>query len=135
MAATYVHATAPLRRLADRYVVMAAWAVANGRPVAPEIESAFARLPRVMARADQKAAAIERAVVDLAEAVMLQGSEGELFAAIVTDLDQRGARMQLCHLPIVTRIAAHHVEPGDALRVRLVKADPETRQVIFERVA
>ena len=33
MAATYVHATAPLRRLADRYVVRAALAVANGEPV------------------------------------------------------------------------------------------------------
>ena len=33
MAATYAHATAPLRRLADRYVIEAALAVANGAPV------------------------------------------------------------------------------------------------------
>ena len=33
MAATYVHATAPLRRLADRYVVEATLAIANGGPV------------------------------------------------------------------------------------------------------
>ena len=33
MAATYAHATAPLRRLADRYVVEAALAVANNEPV------------------------------------------------------------------------------------------------------
>ena len=31
MAATYAHATAPLRRLADRYVVMATLAIANGQ--------------------------------------------------------------------------------------------------------
>jgi exoribonuclease R len=36
MAATYAHATAPLRRLADRYVVRAALAIANGRSV-PEV--------------------------------------------------------------------------------------------------
>ena len=37
VAATYTHATAPLRRLADRYVVMAALAVANGQPVPDQI--------------------------------------------------------------------------------------------------
>jgi exoribonuclease R len=134
VAAPYVHATAPLRRLADRYVVMAALAVANGRPVPLEIEQAFARLPKVMARADAKAGQIERAVVDLAEAVMLQSREGEVFAAIVTDEDERGVRMQLRDLPIVTRIIAHRVDPGDELRVRLTKADPETRNVTFERI-
>ncbi|HEX7694177.1 MAG TPA: RNB domain-containing ribonuclease, partial [Sphingomonas sp.] len=36
MAATYAHATAPLRRLADRYVVRAALAIANGQTV-PDI--------------------------------------------------------------------------------------------------
>ena len=41
MAATYTHATAPLRRLADRYVVMAALAVANGQPVPDQIAAAF----------------------------------------------------------------------------------------------
>ena len=134
MAATYVHATAPLRRLADRYVVMAALAVANGRPVPAGVEEAFQRLPKVMARADAKAGQIDRAVVDLAEAVMLQGREGEVFAAIVTDEDERGVRMQLKDLPIVTRIPAHRVTPGQALRVRLVSTDPETRTLKFERI-
>ena len=46
MAATYAHATAPLRRLADRYVVMAALAVANGQPVPDPVQAAFPRLPR-----------------------------------------------------------------------------------------
>ena len=36
MAATYAHATAPLRRLADRYVVEATLAIANGRAVPEE---------------------------------------------------------------------------------------------------
>lgn len=134
MAATYVHATAPLRRLADRYVVMAALAVAGGRPVPPEV-AAFARLPKVMARADSQAGRIDRAVVDLAEAVMLHGREGEIFKAVVTDEDERGTRVQLCHLPIVTRIAAHRVDPGDTLRVRLTAADPATRTLAFTRVA
>ena len=52
MAATYVHATAPLRRLADRYVTEAALAVANGLSVPDWVSAAFERLPEVMDRAD-----------------------------------------------------------------------------------
>jgi len=93
MAATYVHATAPLRRLADRYVIMSALAVANGQPIPDAVSTTFARLPKIMAHADAQSAAIDRAVIDLAEAVTLQGSEGELFDALVTDEDKRGARI------------------------------------------
>ena len=135
MAATYAHATAPLRRLADRYVVRAALAIANGERVPDIVVEAFPRLPAVMARAEAHGGQIERAVIDLAEAVMLQGREGELFPAIVTDVDTRGVRMQLSDLPIVARVGAHRVEPGDALSVRLVAADPERRAVSFQRVA
>ena len=55
MAATYAHATAPLRRLADRYVVEAALAVAGGRPVAAEVDAAFADLPATMSKAESRA--------------------------------------------------------------------------------
>ena len=44
MAATYVHATAPLRRLADRFVIEATLQVANGQaviPLSPTPSSAF----------------------------------------------------------------------------------------------
>jgi exoribonuclease R len=133
MAATYAHATAPLRRLADRYVVRAALAVANGEPVPPAVEAAFAALPKVMARADSLSGKIERAVIDLAEAVMLQGREGEAFAALVTDIDDRGARIQLCDLPVVARFAADGLAPGTAVRVRLASVDTDRRSILFER--
>ena len=135
MAATYTHATAPLRRLADRYVVQAALAIANGQPVPPAVADAFARLPEVMARAEAQGGQIERAVNDLAEAVMLQGREGEIFAAIVTDLDERGARIQLRDLPVVARVSAHRVAPGREIEVKLVGADSAQRRIVFERVA
>ena len=135
MAATYAHATAPLRRLADRYVVRAALAIANGQPVPDAVTQAFAKLPPVMARADALGGQIERAVVDLAEAVMLKGCEGRVFPAIVTDVDERGARMQLRDQPVVARIAAHAIQPGDAITARLVATDPERRLIQFNRVA
>lgn len=135
VAATYAHATAPLRRLADRYVIRAVSAIANGQPVPTVVSEAFARLPEVMAQADARASQIERAVIDLAEAVMLKERVGEIFPAIVTDMDERGARLQLSDLPVVARVSAHGVEPGDPIRVRLEGADPERRALIFQRVA
>lgn len=135
MAATYAHATAPLRRLADRYVVDATLAIANGRDVPPAIERAFAKLPKAMARADALSGQVERAVIDLAEAAMLAGREGEQFEALVTDVDERGVRMQLCDLPVVARIEARKVAPGDRMRVSLVSADSATRKVEFQRNA
>lgn len=135
MAATYVHATAPLRRLADRYVVRAALAVANGAAVPAIVTDAFAKLPAVMARADSLAGRIDRAVIDLAETALLAGKAGTSFAAVVTDLDERGARIQLCDLPVVARVDAHRVTPGDALTVRLTAIDPAQRLATFERVS
>lgn len=135
VAATYSHATAPLRRLADRFVVEAAVSVAAGRPVEPWVVEAFETLPAVMDAATSRASQIDRAALDLAEAVVLAGREGELFDAVVTDEDDRGARIQLRDPAVVTRVDARRVNPGDEIRVRLVHADHETGRVEFERVA
>ena len=131
MAATYAHATAPLRRLADRYVIMATYAVANGQPVPPAILDAFVRLPKVMARADALGGNIQRGVVDLAEAIILKDRVGEIFDAVVTDVDQRGPRIQLCGAPVVSRLKEANVAAGDEIKVRLDEADPETRRIAF----
>ena len=134
LAATYTHATAPMRRLADRYVLEAVLAVANGRDVPDDCAEAFARLPAVMDAADAREAAVERAVIDLAEAALLEGREGETFAAVVTDRDAHGARIQLTELPIMARVDARRVAAGDEIRVRLVEADPVRRSLRFVRV-
>ena len=110
MAATYAHATAPLRRLADRYVTEAALAIANGRAVPDWVERRFPDLPDVMNRAEARAAQVDGAVVELAEAVVLECRVGEVFEGRVVDIDDRGAKVQLCSEPVVTRVA------GDGLR-------------------
>lgn len=131
MAATYCHATAPLRRLADRFVVEATLAIANGRPVPEPVQAAFEALPAVMAKADTLAGQINRAVIDLAEAVALKGREGETFEAVVTDVDQRGARIQICAPPVVARLKDKSPIPGQELKVKLDDADPANRTVHF----
>lgn len=135
MAATYCHATAPLRRLADRYVIEAALAIANGKPVPDAVQAAFATLPAAMDAADTRSSRVERAVLDLVEAVTLAGCEGRVYESVVTDVDDRGARIQIADPAVVARVNAHRVEPGDQLTVRLVSTDPSKREITFERMA
>ncbi|MBZ9733919.1 RNB domain-containing ribonuclease [Mesorhizobium sp. CA18] len=132
MAATYAHATAPLRRLADRYVLRCALAIVNGQPVPQAVTDAFARLPKVMGRADARASQISHAAIDLAEAVMLKGHEGETFEAVVTDFVERGVRVQLADMPVVASVKASGLRQGDNLSLKLVSADPDQRSIVFE---
>lgn len=135
VAATYAQATAPLRRLQDRYVIGAALAVANGDPVPAEVAGGFERLPAAMARAEQRANRAEREALDLAEAVVLAGREGEVFDAIVIDEGEWGVEIQILDPAVLTRVQARRVDPGDTVRVRLLAADPSDSAVRFERVS
>ncbi len=135
VAATYCHATAPLRRLADRYVIEAVLAVMAGREVPEWATNAFDHLPEAMQRGDALASRVDRAALDAAEAVVLAGREDEMFDAVVTDEDDRGVRIQIREPAVVARVAARHVDPGDEIRVRLTGADPTTRTVEFARVS
>jgi exoribonuclease R len=135
IAAPYVHVTAPLRRLADRYVIAAALAVAAGRPVPDDVDASFDSLPGVMARGEGLANRVDRAVLDMAEAVALNGRQGEVFDAVVVDEDRRGPVIQLIQpAAVLANVTAHRVDPGDRIRVRLTGADVEDRRVTFERV-
>lgn len=134
LAATYVHATAPLRRLADRYVIEAMLAVANGREVPEEVQSAFNELPQAMRHGDTLANRVDRAAIDLAEAIVLTGRTGDVFDAVVTDIDDRGARIQIREPAVVARTVARRVGPGDEIQVKLVSVDVIERSVDFERI-
>lgn len=133
--ATYVHATAPLRRLADRYVIEAAYAVANGQPVPDHVTQAFAGLPNAMESGEALANQVERAAVDLAEAVLLDGRQGDVFDAVIIDEDERGAQVQIADPAIIARVKARGIDPGDAVKVRLADVDLAGRRVEFERVS
>ena len=137
MAATYAHATAPLRRLADRYVVEATLAVANGRPVPDDVQAAFAELPEAMAAGETRANRVDRAVIDLAEAVLLSGREGDVFDAVVVDEDRpRRASIQLADPAVIVARRrpprrSGRRRPGAARR-RVDRRGP--RRCAFERV-
>ena len=134
MAATYAHATAPLRRLADRYVTEAALAIANGKPVPDWVEAAFPKLPEVMNRAESRASQVEGAVVELAETVALECRVGETFEGRVVDMDDRGAKVQLCTEAVITRLAEDGLDLGQRVDLRLTQADTAQRITRFDLV-
>ncbi|MDA0184166.1 RNB domain-containing ribonuclease [Solirubrobacter phytolaccae] len=118
VAAPYAHATAPLRRLQDRYVSDCCLGT-------PDRE-ALPGLPATMAAAGRRAGAVDRAVVDLVEAVLLAGREGESFEAVVID----DGVIQLRD-PAVRAKVSGSPAPGTTVTVRLERADPATRTVTF----
>ena len=88
-----------------------------------------------MDRAQAIGSRIERAVVDLAEAVTMHGREGEVFNSVVVDDDEDATRIQLCDVAVVARVQARGVRPGDELRVKLIAVDLVERHVEFQRVS
>ncbi len=156
LATFYAHATAPLRRLADRYVLDLLVTLSEGRKPAPELLAALSRLPQVMEQADHLSKQLESALVDYVEARLMQDRIGEVFSAVVIALRGDGVVVQIADPPIRTlvppgvftpagvapesflsgdgatlTIGAAHVVLGQSLALRLDAVDLETRRLSF----
>ena len=129
--ADYSHVTAPLRRLIDRFGNEVALAVsADTRPPGWVIES-LESIPDTMMDASRRERAFEKALVDFAEALTLENRVGDVFEAIVTDVDGDRATLQIQRPPIVAKIDHGGLSLGDQVEVVLVGADPLERSVKF----
>jgi exoribonuclease R len=135
VAAEYAHATAPLRRLVDRYVGAVCLSLCAGTDVPDWARAALPRLPEEMADADRRAHTLERECVALMEAAALHGREGQEFDAVAVELaDKRsGGTVQLVD-PAVRAACDGDLPLGEAVRVRLVEADMMKRSVRFALV-
>ena len=132
IAAPYAHCTAPLRRLADRYVLQTCVALLAGREVPEDVRALLPELPAIMASADRAANALERAGIDLAEALVLQPRVGERFAgAVVVEAGATRGVVQLREPAVRARCEGAGLTLGGVLDVELVTADPATRTVLF----
>ena len=132
LATPYAHTTAPLRRLADRYVLDLLVQLESGATPDADAVDALRRLPDEMAEAESRAGQVERAIVDDLEARLLEHRVGERFDAVVVDHDARGARLQIAEPPIRARLHSdRRIDPGTTLAVRLVGADPLGRSLRF----
>jgi exoribonuclease R len=134
----YAHVTAPIRRLADRYLLDLLVAYSAGETPAASATEPLPLLPAVMDAAGRRAGALEREVVDLAEATTLADSVGREFEATVIRVRESSVTIQIAEPAVRTSLAADDfaVRPtlGDRVRVRLAAASPAERRVRFAPV-
>jgi exoribonuclease R len=135
VASSYAHVTAPLRRLADRYVTEVCLALHDGRAVPDWAVAALPQLPDIMSSTDRVASTADRAAIDLVEATVLAGRVGELFPAVVLDTNngKPGGTIALDE-PAVRARCDGDLRAGDRITARLTAADPIKRQIRFSRV-
>lgn len=154
IAASYAHVTAPLRRLADRYVLDLLVMLASGNTPHQELIETLYELPHVMSEADRLSRQLETAIVDFAEARLMQDRVGEVFDAMVIGLRQEGVTVQMTDPPLRTMIpttvwssqrddatlsndgatlevAGTHITLGQLLRLKLEAANPRARTLNF----
>ena len=131
--APYAHATAPLRRLVDRYVGETCLAVSAGKDVPDWVRAALLKLPKLMETSNRRAQQYEAGVISTVEAAVLEDRVGETFDAVVVELHEHdgGCTVQLTE-PAVTARCEGDLPLGERVRVRLVLADVAKRQVRFE---
>ena len=104
-------------------------AAAGGEPPS-WVREGLAALPEAMREGDRRANAVERGVVDLVEALILSGREGDRFAGIVIDDET----VQLADPAVRAPVEGECPSPGSEVEVKLVAADAATRSVRFDVV-
>ncbi|HVV76277.1 MAG TPA: RNB domain-containing ribonuclease [Mycobacteriales bacterium] len=130
VAAPYAHATAPLRRLADRYVNECCLAIHAGTDVPAWVRQGLPGLPAAMSSADHRGHAIDRAVIDLAEALVLQDKRGEVLHGVVVEPGPKG-EVQLREPAVRGRLAGEDLPLGEEVAVKLQEIDVARRRVGF----
>ncbi|WP_433856074.1 RNB domain-containing ribonuclease [Streptomyces kronopolitis] len=138
VAAPYAHATAPLRRLVDRYTSELCLAASAGTEPPAWVRGALADLPREMELGTRRAHRVERACVDLVEAALLRDRVGEVFEGLVVEIQEKDPTQGTVHLVDPAVIGPVEAAPegpalplGRRIPVRLAEADPGHRPVRF----
>ncbi|MEM9562235.1 MAG: RNB domain-containing ribonuclease [Actinomycetota bacterium] len=136
IASVYAHITAPLRRLVDRFgneILLALHA--DQEPPAWAVE-ALDELPSLMGRARQRESALERAMLDMAEALVLEHCVGKTFDGSVVDINERRrqARVQITDPAIVDTVPADGRTLGERVTLRVDRVDTAERRVDFSVV-
>jgi len=131
VAAPYAHVTAPLRRLVDRFGLVACHALCAGEDVPAWVTDALPELPTAMRGSDQLAGQLERSCTDVVEAAVLADRVGERFEAVVVDLNHTGGKVQVVD-PAVLAPCEGALRLGDQVSARLASADLDSGEVRFE---
>ncbi|MFC0247984.1 RNB domain-containing ribonuclease [Citricoccus parietis] len=146
IASPYAHATAPLRRLVDRFVLATCLALENGEDVPLGVRGLLPSLPAAMRDSSLVASRATNAALDLVEAASLHGMEGQEFNAVVISAPSSEqaekarsqgrlpwGEIQVEQPPVLARFEGE-AEAGQRIRAVLVTSDMANRTVLF-RVA
>ena len=133
LATTYTHATAPIRRLVDRFVGETCLHLGAGRSIPAWVAEALPSLPRIMAQARSRSGSYEAESLNLVEAAILTGHQGQVFTGVVTEVDRTEPHgdVQLRDPAVHARIEGADLVLGEEVEVRLVEASVPDRRVVF----
>jgi len=136
VAAEYTHATAPLRRLVDRYTGEVCVALCAKQPVPDWVLAALPGLPATMQASGHRASQYQKAVLDLAEAAALAPRVGETFAGAIVEVAANAPTKGVVIVrdpAIEASVSSSASLPlGADVKVKLVEADPARRSTRFE---
>ncbi len=135
LASEYAHVTAPLRRLVDRYALEICVSLCAGNEVPDWVLAKLTELPETMRESGRRANQYENAILNLAEAAMLASRVGETFAGVIVEVDEKDdsrGEVTIESPAIEAKVTGAGPLPvGEAVTVKLIKADVATRSVQF----
>ncbi len=157
IAAEYAHATAPLRRLVDRWSSEICLAACAGTETPDWVIDSVGEVPSLMGRAMQRVSAAERESLAAIEALLLDDQVGKSFTGAVVDVERRpdngrngrgtteggtgnlrpGQRgtVMIADPAVMARVMPEDptlaLPLGDVVEVRLARADVEKRRIEF----
>ena len=135
LASEYMHVTAPLRRLIDRYAVEVCLALCADEPVPDWVVAAFTTLSETMQASGRLSGAYERGAVDLLEAGVLSQRVGETFTAVVVEVEEKDetqGSITVEEPAVEAKVSGSSPLPlGEEVQVRQESADVAARKVTF----
>lgn len=133
IAAPYAHATAPLRRLVDRWASAICLEVGSGREAPAWARESLHELSALMQASAQRASRLNTDTVNRVEAALLLPLIGTEIEATVIELrgeDRAEVQVAQPAVTATTRIDAG-TKPGDRVSLRVVRADIARGEVEF----
>lgn len=131
--APYAHATAPLRRLVDRWSLAICLAISEGKPAPDWARESLPELPDLMERAAQRASELNAETINRVEAALLHPLVGKNIDATIIELrGEARAAVQIAE-PAVTASATvpEGAKPGETVTLTLESVDVAKGQVVL----
>ncbi|MFJ4044946.1 RNB domain-containing ribonuclease [Microbacterium sp. NPDC089987] len=123
--APYAHATAPLRRLVDRWSLAICLAVSEGRPAPEWARESLTQLPTLMQQSGQRASVLDAETINRVEAALLQPLVGQVIEATVIEMRGEDRASVQIAAPAVTATApvSAGTAPGSTVQLRIAAVD------------